>query len=199
MKYCSWNNPGHNPYMGTLESAVDRVVHSPQEAAVIKHKINQRAWDDWVVIGRDYIVGAFEYHNLRNMNFGENTVCQHPDRTWWGTKQERGLVYCGESTCVVIPTVCRNLSVVDRGRIIGPPQTPPPPDVPGGTGLSTQVLEITNNLPQQQQAPVTEIPEISTLTSLVIGIVLMRVVLWKKKLFRQHSHTGYPRHNKPRS
>lgn len=193
MKYCSWNNPGHNPYMGTLKDALDRVVTEPKVRQQIQYKMDRYQWDDLVIIHRDYIVGNYNYYNLRMMNFGNGEVCQQPSRNWWGNHQELGLVYCYDDACVVIPTVCRNLSLITRGPPTRVPGTTTELEIEGGTGTSFQQLVLenpgVNAIPNHH--PTTPIPEVNTLWYLILGIVLIRIFTWKKKLGQPPNPHGY--------
>jgi len=49
------------------------------------------------------------------MHFGANNVCKTVSRAKWTQKaEERGLVYCEENQCILVPTVCRNVSRISR-------------------------------------------------------------------------------------
>lgn len=120
LKSCSWDRPGKNPYMGELSAAVDRYTDIP--AAVrskLKERIARQQYDDVVVIKRDTITseGKFIYAAaIRDMHFGDKgRMCNTVTRTRWKpTMTERGLVYCEGEQCVMVPTVCRNVSRVSR-------------------------------------------------------------------------------------
>lgn len=114
---CSWNEPGHNPYMGTMAAAVERYTDIP---APVRQKLRERmavhAYDDLVAIRRDSITGRHRYApELKQMHFGAGQVCGRVDRARWSDGAlERGLVYCESGHCLVVPTVCRNVSRVQR-------------------------------------------------------------------------------------
>jgi hypothetical protein len=117
---CSWDRPGANPYRGELGAAVDRYTDIPVATrAALKKRMAEQRYDDLAVIGRDHITGAARYHPaLRDMHFGNGTVCRTVTRERWPDKaEERGLVYCEGSHCLIVPTVCRNVSRVTR---VGP-------------------------------------------------------------------------------
>lgn len=112
---CSWNNPGANPYMGNVPDAVysysdiPRDVQDKLHARMVKHD-----YDDIVTIGVENIVGASTYTDLRQMHFGDKKLCGQVDRSKWVGRQERGLVYCEGEHCLIVPTVCRNVSRITK-------------------------------------------------------------------------------------
>lgn len=111
---CSWDRPGADPYMGSIEAAVDRYTDIPVEVrARLKAKMSKRAYDDIAEIRRDRIQGARSYTNLRDMHFGQGRICREVSLGKWRPEHlERGLVYCEGEHCLIIPTVCRNVSRV---------------------------------------------------------------------------------------
>lgn len=113
---CSWDRPGVNPFMGDVVAAVDRYQDIPVAArAALKRRIAARQYDEIATISREGIAGAYRYENLRDMHFGKGTICRTVTRErWTPATQERGLVYCQDSHCLIVPTVCRNVSRVDR-------------------------------------------------------------------------------------
>ena len=114
---CSWDRPGVNPFMGDLVAAVDRYRDIPEATRVkLKARLQQRSYEDIAVITRDAIAGKADYAaDIRDMHFGRGTVCRTVTRTKWKPEhQERGLVYCEDGHCLIVPTVCRNLSRVTR-------------------------------------------------------------------------------------
>lgn len=113
---CSWDRPGVNPFMGDVVAAVDRYQDIPAAArTALKRRIAARQYDEIATISREGIAGAYRYENLRDMHFGKGTICRTVTRErWTPATQERGLVYCEDAHCVIVPTVCRNVSRVDR-------------------------------------------------------------------------------------
>lgn len=114
---CSWDRPGHNPFMGDVVAAVDRYRDIPDDVrARLQARMAKREYDDIVSIGRDSIAGRAEYGStIRDMHFGTNSVCRSVTRTGWSPRmQERGLVYCEGRHCILVPTVCRNVSRISR-------------------------------------------------------------------------------------
>ena len=130
---CSWNRPGVDPFMGDVVAAVDRYRDIPPEVrARLKTRMAKRQYDDLVSIRRDSIEGRAgrQYGNtISDMHFGTNQVCHSVTRASWTTAmQERGLVYCEAGQCILVPTVCRNVSRISRKGVLneraeGPPES----------------------------------------------------------------------------
>jgi len=114
---CTWDKPGANPFMGDVVAAVDRYHDIPSNTrAKLKARMQARSYDDIAVIGRDAVKGKGDYApEIRDMHFGAGSVCRTVTRTQWtSTMQERGLVYCEDGHCILVPTVCRNVSRITR-------------------------------------------------------------------------------------
>ncbi len=114
---CSWDRPGVNPFMGDVVAAVDRYQDIPAATrAKLKARMKQRSYDEIAVIERDAIHGKADYApEIRDMHFGPGAVCRTVTRAkWTATMQERGLVYCEDGQCILVPTVCRNVSRIRR-------------------------------------------------------------------------------------
>lgn len=110
---CDWNAPGHNPFMGDVAAAVDAYQDMPAATrARLRQRMAERAYDDVVRIRRDSIEGRRTYRSdIRDMHFGSGQRCATVDRSRWTAQaEERGLVYCEDGHCVLVPTVCRNVS-----------------------------------------------------------------------------------------
>lgn len=119
---CSWDKPGANPFMGDVVAAVDRYQDIPLETrAKLKTRMKARSYEDIAVIGRDSIAGKSNYSDdIRDMHFGAGSVCRTVTRSnWTPAMQERGLVYCEDGHCILVPTVCRNVSRISR---LAPPR-----------------------------------------------------------------------------
>ena len=113
---CSWDRPGHNPFVGDLVASIDRYTDIPQATRErLKQRMAVRDYDDLVSIKRDSISGKKSYDpRIREMHFGENSMCREVTRTKWTPQmEERGLVYCEAGHCILVPTVCRNVSCID--------------------------------------------------------------------------------------
>ena len=114
---CSWDRPGVNPFMGDVVAAVDRYQDIPAATRdKLKARMKARSYDDIAVIERDGIHGKAAYApEIRDMHFGPGAVCRTVTRTRWTAQmQERGLVYCEDGQCILVPTVCRNVSRIRR-------------------------------------------------------------------------------------
>ena len=114
---CSWDRPGVDPYIGNVVTAVDRYTDIPEPVrAALKKRMASRQYDDIAVIRRDTVVGQHLYSpEIRDMHFGQGQICRTVTRTQWTpTTEERGLVYCESGHCIIVPTVCRNVSRVTR-------------------------------------------------------------------------------------
>ena len=134
---CSWDKPGHDPYMGDLVASIDDYADLPADVrARLKARVAQRDYDDIATIRRDAIEGQRAYEpEIRDMHFGTRQMCASVSRTAWPAEhQERGLVYCDGDTCLIVPTVCRNLSRVTR-RSLAPLAAAPAAEAPAGDEL----------------------------------------------------------------
>lgn len=114
---CTWDRPGANPYVGSVVAAVDRYEDIPAPVrAALKKRMEARQYDDIAVIRRDTVIGKHRYSpEIRDMHFGPGQVCRTVTRArWTPAAEERGLVYCEAGHCIMVPTVCRNVSRVTR-------------------------------------------------------------------------------------
>lgn len=138
---CSWDRPGADPYMGSIEAAVDRYRDIPVEVRDrLKAKMRKRAYDDIATITRDKIEGKRSYSNLRDMHFGNGRICRQVTRGKWKPDAlERGLVYCEGDHCLIVPTVCRNVSRVTPDTLeieTAAGREEEPVDPPSGAGAN---------------------------------------------------------------
>lgn len=117
LPHCSWDKPGVNPFMGDLVAAVDHYPDIPKSVRVkLQARMQARSYDEIVSIERDSISGRARYGaEITDMHFGAGSVCRTVSRTKWTAKAvERGLVYCEDGHCILVPTVCRNVSRIKR-------------------------------------------------------------------------------------
>jgi hypothetical protein len=133
---CSWDRPGLNRYTGDLVASVDHYADLPAGTRdKLKRRLaNPSSYDDQVLIKRDSIEGAAQYGaSIESMHFGDNQVCRNVTRaSWKATDTQRGLVYCEDGHCLIVPSVCGNLGRVAR---LSPPGGPAGdgPKVAGGS------------------------------------------------------------------
>ena len=114
---CSWDHPGLRPFMGNVVNAIDRYQDIPAPIrARLKERMQERSFDEFVLIERDGIVGKRQYEpGITEMHFGNGEICRTVTRTkWTPAMHERGLVYCEQDHCILVPTVCRNVSRIRR-------------------------------------------------------------------------------------
>jgi len=114
---CSWDRPGHDAFTGDVVAAIDRYIDIPTPVRItLKQRMQTRDYDDLVDIRRDSISGRVRYEpTIRDMHFGVDRVCNHVTRERWTAQMhERGLVYCESGHCILVPTVCRNVSRIER-------------------------------------------------------------------------------------
>ncbi len=120
---CSWDRPGHDPFMGDVVAAVDRYQDIPVNVRQrLKSRMARRDYDDVVSIRRDSIAGRAKKirygSTIRDMHFGNSRLCHSVSRAAWTQEtQERGLVYCESGQCILVPTVCRNVSRISRAEV----------------------------------------------------------------------------------
>ncbi|MDN2708665.1 MHFG family PEP-CTERM protein [Janthinobacterium sp. SUN118] len=121
---CNWNRPGVDPFMGDVVAAVDRYTDiAPPVREQLKERMRARQYDEIVVISRDAIRGKGNYQaRISDMHFGPGRVCRNVTRSGWSEQmQERGLVYCVQGQCILVPTICRNVSRITQVPASAPP------------------------------------------------------------------------------
>ena len=134
---CNWDRPGHEPFMGDVVKAVDFYRDIPPDVRErLKARMARRDYDDLVSIRRDSITGKAKYGStIRDMHFGDQRVCRSVTRdTWTPSMQERGLVYCDSGQCILVPTVCRNVSRITRAEVSPDHAEAPVAGIIGGAG-----------------------------------------------------------------
>ena len=108
---------------GAIVAAIGRLVHTRDMAlleadtrARLKARMVARQYDEVVTIRRDSITGRGSYSDtITDMHFGRGQVCATVTRArWTDAMLERGLVYCEGPECIIVPTVCRNVSRIRR-------------------------------------------------------------------------------------
>lgn len=115
---CSWDKPGANRYTGDTLAALDAYSDmSETTKASLRAKMAAHKYDDVVIITRDAIVGEGNYlPGIYGMHFGSaGRVCATVSRQKWKPESaERGLVYCADGQCILVPAVCGNVSRIDK-------------------------------------------------------------------------------------
>lgn len=137
--FCSWDHPGANKYQGRPVDALQDYYINYQVRAVLQVKMRNHMYDDVVEIRRDSIKGSTgTFTNLRDMHYGKGSYCPGSVSTgnWSATRVERALVYCVAEVCVAVPTVCNNVSLIDRDTPIDLSSEEGGPSA-GGTSLSS--------------------------------------------------------------
>jgi hypothetical protein len=97
---------------------VAQAIHNYQDIPLatrnkLIEKVNKKNYDEIVTISSEGVPG---YSNLRDMHFGTKELCRTVIIPDWGSKQERGLVFCADNECIIIPTVCRNVSRINKRK-----------------------------------------------------------------------------------
>jgi len=114
---CNWDRPGHDRFRGDTVAAIDRYTDiAPDVRSRLKQRMARRDYDEVVSIRRDEITGTRHYDSdIRDMHFGAGSVCRKITRSGWTAQMhERGMVYCEAGQCILVPTVCRNVSRIVR-------------------------------------------------------------------------------------
>lgn len=116
---CDWNNPGVNPYQGSLALAVLGYTEIPiWTRVVLASRVGRVPPTDYAVITRGGIesLNGHSYSDtLTGMHFGNGRKCSLPDRRQWSpTRRELSPVWCYEGECVTVPNICRNVSRIFR-------------------------------------------------------------------------------------
>ncbi|KQQ36046.1 hypothetical protein ASF61_07505 [Duganella sp. Leaf126] len=124
---CSWDQPGVNPYTGSIAAAIDRYPDLPDKVrASLKYRLQYGNPDDTVTITRDAITGGHTYDAaIRDMHFGKDQLCHTVSRARWSPRHtEPGAVYCADGHCILVPQICGNVSRIVRrdGRPAGGPE-----------------------------------------------------------------------------
>lgn len=119
MTACDWSHPGADPLTAAPAAMVAHYTDIPGPArAALARRIERHLYSEVVPITRGRIGGG-RYGELRDMHYGKGRLCAGPvDRSAWApTHVERGLVYCEAGHCLIVPTVCRNVSRVTKANL----------------------------------------------------------------------------------
>jgi hypothetical protein len=120
--HCDWDHPGAARFSGDVPAAVAHYKEIPAPVRTqLRARIERHEFDDIAEIRRDSIVGRHAYADLREMH-SASSICHNVSRAKWSDAAvERGLVYCVDDHCVIVPTDCGNISLVTRLRDRGAP------------------------------------------------------------------------------
>jgi len=142
---CSWAHPGANPYRGDPVRALADFDMAPDTRARLRALMAAHRYTDVATITRDDIAGAHGYTDLREMHSGHGQVCHGAvDRSAWAAdRHERGLVYCTDAVCVIVPTICNNVSLVSRKPDAAAVLDDTPIDISPSAGPSPQPADAT--------------------------------------------------------
>ena len=179
---CQWDRPGHNPFMGEVVPAIDRYVDIPTPVRMrLKQRMAVRQYDDLVEIRRDSIRGKHDYRpEIRDMHFGLDQVCRQVTRSaWTDATRERGLVYCDSGHCILVPTVCRNVSRIAR-------QPEQLAGAPAGSDASSQALAF------DPPGAGADVATPTATSSFAEGVAGAGVPLWPTGLGSGTNDTGAP-------
>ncbi|WPB57104.1 MHFG family PEP-CTERM protein [Xylophilus sp. GOD-11R] len=145
---CDWHNPGHDPFMGDVPAAVDHYRDIPAATrARLKDRMRRFDYDDVVAIRKHSIAGRSAYEPaIRAMHFGTGRICAEVTRDRWSAgHEERALVYCEDGFCILVPSVCRNVSRIERRAVTAPVASAPPaaaaPEAPASPPMSMVLLD----------------------------------------------------------
>lgn len=161
MMDCDWNDPGRNPYTGTVAEAVAR-YDIPQRVRDELVRLHRRIEPDEVaVITNRGIKGSWgSLFELRDMHFGAGMVCRGPVlySGWADGREEKAMVYCREGYCIIVPRICNNVSMVTYLR-----KEKPEPAVK-----------------LENKTAVNKVPECGTLALIIAGLLVMKILKWRK-------------------
>lgn len=164
---CSWDHPGANPYVGSIDVGIDYYIDIPSETReLLKGRIKLGLYDEIVDITKYGISGKSNYgETIGEMHFGRNHICTTVTRTRWPEDMvQKATVYCEGKHCVIIPFICGNISRIKKlsDEVVTP-------KLPGN-----------NNFLNTKPTPV---PEPSSVYLMIIGLVAL--VIWRKKKFKK--------------
>jgi len=119
---CPWPERGLDVFTGDVPAAVDTYTDIPAPVrSALKAKMASHKYDDIAhITGVGISSKDWTYGPLTMMHFGDGRkICRTVDTSMWSEKDpgERALIYCVEGYCIAVPTVCRNVSRIER---IGP-------------------------------------------------------------------------------
>jgi len=169
---CSWNNPGSNQYTGQVPDAVYSYTDIPRQIQdKLYGRMFRRDYDDIVRIGVRTISGAYDYKDLRQMHFAGNKLCNKVDRSKWFGRLERGLIYCEQEYCLIVPIICHNVSRITR--IVVAPNYAEQLEKNFQTEEEEKMREILKMEEERQRRRMLFVPEPSSLILSIISLLIM--------------------------
>lgn len=114
VQVCSWDQPGHNPFVGDRQAAIMSYVHIPfADRLRLAWQVRFGSPSDTVSIGANGITGhpSYTYSDINDMHFGRGSRCESISRAGWPLGHtEPAKAYRRGNWCVIIPVVCGNVS-----------------------------------------------------------------------------------------
>lgn len=146
---CDWTNPGLDSFRnggGNLGDAIYRLPIDIEDKRKLTTLVEKKDYVEMATITQKGIEGFYyKYDNLRYMAFGRNKICRNVKMNWEPARVERGLVYCTPKVCVIIPTVCNNISLIDRHQRT---EFKIPDPIPEERSQEKEILVLTNKVPE---------------------------------------------------
>jgi hypothetical protein len=171
---CSWNNPGVNPYTGSVDAAMSYYSDIPRDTRdILTARIKDKHYDEIVAITKDAVTGKSKYSPvIKDMHFGRNLVCTNVSRDRWTEKMlHRAFMYCEGGYCVIVPFVCGNISRIEK--LEEKEIELPPLEVPGEYSIPASRMAVT---------PVpTEVPEPGSVALMFGGLASLIVMRSRRK------------------
>lgn len=122
---CEWNNPGQNPYNGSVIEAIQSYSDISQESKKILIEAVKANKYERVLISKTGIFSLSENQyapEITEMHFGNGHRCNKVDISKWEPYHlETARVYESPEASISIPDVCNNVSRLKRTTpYIGP-------------------------------------------------------------------------------
>jgi len=112
---CSWDHPGVNPYRGGVPAAVARYNLPKNVEYELIEKARQVRPDSVLTITKSGAISAAgDQFELTNMHYGKKTMCKGDVKrdAWLPNHEEVALVYCAKGTCIAVPLICHNVTLL---------------------------------------------------------------------------------------
>jgi len=135
---CVWNDRGTHRVTVPVSTLVDHYIDIPKATRdKLKQRIDRFQYDEMATIGKQGVGSdLWRYSGMTYMHFGTGKrVCgQVKTDHWVDGDIERGMVFCQDGHCLIVPTVCSNLARVERLEFLGGKKDTPPAESAGGSG-----------------------------------------------------------------